>query len=333
MRLSGSTWYGTGGDLSFQTYVNESVVCTVTFDSGEGTAVPSQKVLYLHTATAPTSPTREGYRFDGWYTDISYATAWDFATDTVNDNITLYAKWTETCAVTFVLGGYGSRTGGGELVQTVGYGEAAVAPTFNVASGWAFTGWDTDFSNVTTDLTVIAQYSQIHTVTFDLGAYGTRIGGGELVQTVIDGQAGVAPTFDVAVGWAFTGWDTDFSNVTSDLTVTAQYTEVYDTTVTLSGTKSAKPGQKVTITATVDVVGSRDNPTGTVTFWYVTDQGGEKTQIDGTVTLVRGKATLTTTSLPVGGGVKYYIITAEYDSNTVKYNSCDTSNPLTVVIK
>lgn len=60
-------------------------------------------------------------------------------------------------------------------------------------------------------------------VTYDLGHQGTRSGGGALVQAVMSGNAAAAPTFTVANGWVFDGWDADFVNVTSDRTVTAQY--------------------------------------------------------------------------------------------------------------
>ena len=39
-------------------------------------------------------PARTGYNFDGWYKEQACENAWNFATDTVTDNITLYAKWT-----------------------------------------------------------------------------------------------------------------------------------------------------------------------------------------------------------------------------------------------
>ena len=63
-----------------------------------------------------------------------------------------------------------------------------------------------------------------YTVSFDLGAYGTRSGGGALEQTVSHGDAASAPTLAVANGWVHSGWSVDYSSVTADLTVEAQYT-------------------------------------------------------------------------------------------------------------
>ena len=52
----------------------------------------------------------------------------------------------------------GSRTGGGELTQTVEEGKAATSPTVT-RGGYTFAGWDRDFSNVTADMTVTARWT------------------------------------------------------------------------------------------------------------------------------------------------------------------------------
>jgi len=76
---------------------------------------------------------------------------------------------------------------------------------------------------VTVNVTDSTQQTIYHTVTFDL-AGGTRTGGGELVQSVPDGGAATAPTASRS-GYTFGGWDKSFSNVTTDMTVTAQWTQ------------------------------------------------------------------------------------------------------------
>jgi uncharacterized repeat protein (TIGR02543 family) len=40
-------------------------------------------------------PERTGYTFGGWYKDAAGTVAWNFDTDVVTGNVTLYAKWTE----------------------------------------------------------------------------------------------------------------------------------------------------------------------------------------------------------------------------------------------
>jgi uncharacterized repeat protein (TIGR02543 family) len=73
------------------TQVNRPV--TVTFDSNGGSAVDPQTVPKDSVAAQPTAPTRSGYTFDGWYNDAAFTSAWDFASDVVTADVTLYAKW------------------------------------------------------------------------------------------------------------------------------------------------------------------------------------------------------------------------------------------------
>ena len=68
---------------------------TVSFDSNGGSAVASAQVNDGDKLTAPTQPVRKMYVFDGWYKDSGFTQVWDFDTDTVTKNITLYAKWKE----------------------------------------------------------------------------------------------------------------------------------------------------------------------------------------------------------------------------------------------
>ena len=67
----------------------------VSFDSNGGTAVDTQKnVQYGTTATKPENPTREGYRFLGWFTDADCTEGNEFNfTQGVTKTMTLYAKW------------------------------------------------------------------------------------------------------------------------------------------------------------------------------------------------------------------------------------------------
>lgn len=65
----------------------------VSFNSMGGSAVQSQSVADGEKATEPTAPTKDGYTFDGWYSDLALTTAWDFSTDVVTSDVMLYAKW------------------------------------------------------------------------------------------------------------------------------------------------------------------------------------------------------------------------------------------------
>ncbi len=66
---------------------------TVEFESVGGTAVDEQTVESGKTVQKPAEPTKNGYRFDGWYTSNDYSKAWNFETDKINSKTVLYAKW------------------------------------------------------------------------------------------------------------------------------------------------------------------------------------------------------------------------------------------------
>ena len=112
----------------------------------------------------------------------------------------------------------GGRLVAGELVQTIKEGESAVAPT--VRNGKQRLSWDTDFSNITGDTVVTAQWAPpIYTVRFDLNG-GTLVSG-ETEQLVEEGSAASAPEVEIE-GQRLT-WNRDFSNITGDTVVTAQW--------------------------------------------------------------------------------------------------------------
>lgn len=90
-------------------------------------------------ATRPDTPAATpGYTFGGW--NKADGTAWDYASDKVTDNITLYAKWAaNTYTITF------DTAGGSEIAPiTQDYGTNITAPADPTREGYTFTGWDRD---------------------------------------------------------------------------------------------------------------------------------------------------------------------------------------------
>lgn len=116
--------------------------------------------------------------------------------------------------------------------QTVAYGEDATPPEPPVHVGLRFVGWDTDYTTVRGDISVVAIYEEapvnIYTVTF-VGFDGVVLE----EQLVEEGMAAVAPEVPAVDGHIFKNWDKDFSNVIEDMTVTAVYAKVF--TVTFIG--------------------------------------------------------------------------------------------------
>lgn len=72
-----------------------STDCKVSFQTNGGSEVAAKSVRYGEKLERPEDPIRDGYHLEGWYTDIDLQNEWDFENDTVQGNMTLYAKWAE----------------------------------------------------------------------------------------------------------------------------------------------------------------------------------------------------------------------------------------------
>ena len=88
-------------------------------------------------ATRPDAPAATpGYTFAGWYK--ADGTAWNYASDKVTGDITLYAKWAaNTYTITFDTAG-----GSGIAPITQDYGTVITAPEAPEREGYTFIGWD-----------------------------------------------------------------------------------------------------------------------------------------------------------------------------------------------
>lgn len=75
---------------------------TVKFETNGAPAIKSVSVSRNNVITAPTAPVKDGFVFDGWYTDKEFKTKFDFATK-ITKSMTLYAKWTEKAKTSIIL--------------------------------------------------------------------------------------------------------------------------------------------------------------------------------------------------------------------------------------
>ncbi|PLS28816.1 cell wall-binding repeat-containing protein, partial [Bifidobacterium parmae] len=88
---------------------------TVWFDSVGGSSVSSQSVEVGKPVSRPADPSRDGYVFDGWYTERTGGEEYDFSAP-VNGNVTLYAHWTRKQAEKGAL----KRLAGATRYETMG---------------------------------------------------------------------------------------------------------------------------------------------------------------------------------------------------------------------
>lgn len=69
--------------------------CVVSFETNGGTPIEDMIVHYGEKLTKPEDPVKSGWHVEGWYRDIDLTQEWSFDEDTVDSNMTLYAKWAE----------------------------------------------------------------------------------------------------------------------------------------------------------------------------------------------------------------------------------------------
>jgi uncharacterized repeat protein (TIGR02543 family) len=80
------------GDPIPQLSGDECSIYTITFDSNGGSAVDEQKIAKGGKIDEPAEPTKEGFTFLGWLSEL-LENFWDFLNDIVTNNTTLTAVW------------------------------------------------------------------------------------------------------------------------------------------------------------------------------------------------------------------------------------------------
>lgn len=300
-------------------YVVNSYTVSYNANSGSGVAPANQSVYYGEGfTTASNAFAKLGYNFAGWNTradgqGVNYA-ANESATYRTLGNTTLFAQWDPASGIAYrvehytvdaggspVLAATDQRTGttgatvyaaqrsftgysynasflgalssgavaaDGSLVlrmyysidyftvtfvdwdgsvlatRSVPYGANATAPASPSRVGYTFTGWNRSFNNITSSLTVTAQYAPLtYTVTF-VSHDGTVL----QTSTVNHGGSVTPPANPTRDGFRFTGWDKDdsaWTNVTADATIRALFddetTERPVTSVTRPSTSTTTP--------------------------------------------------------------------------------------------
>ncbi len=158
-------------------------------------------------------PTKEGFVFESWQKNgVDYT-----FTTPVEEDFTLTAKWREDIVkytVTFV-------DFDGSIIETVlvNENEEIILPESPKREGFLFSKWDKDLSNITSDLTVYAEYVlETFIVTFK------DYDGSIIEQTTVNyNKNATEPTEPSREGHTFIKWDKEFTNVKEDLTITAIY--------------------------------------------------------------------------------------------------------------
>ena len=139
---------------------------SVEFQTNGGTPVLGQTVEYGKTVQIPSIPIKANYKFDGWYSDDSLTTEYDFSAP-VYSNLVLYAKWIAdgVYTVEFILPN-GEIHSSKEVIS----GNVVEEPAYiNIPQGMIFRGWFLDgasdrydfSSKVTSDLRLYAMFESV----------------------------------------------------------------------------------------------------------------------------------------------------------------------------
>ena len=255
-------WYLNDNKFDFNTPITKNIVLKakfvahevqiyeVSFNTDGGSSVKTQKVEKDAKATKPSNPTKKGYKFDDWYLNDK---KFDFNTKITAD-ITLTAKWVKAYQVTF------DSNGGSKIKsQEVAEGLKVTKPSNPTKAGYKFDGWyldDKKFdfnTKITTDITLTAKWVKAYQVTFDSNG-GSKIKS----QEVAEGLKVTKPSNPTKAGYKFDGWyldDKKFdfnTKITTDITLTAKWTELEKYTVTFDtdggseiSSKEVNEGEKV----------------------------------------------------------------------------------------
>ncbi|KAF9145165.1 hypothetical protein BGX30_010244 [Mortierella sp. GBA39] len=177
-------------------------IASTTVEEGKITAARLSLLPVWTTINEPPAPTKEGFTFAGWYKDTLGTDAWNFATDVVTSDMTLYAKWIpgaqEQHTVAF------DSQGGSVIEPATGVvsGTKITEPPAPTKAGYTFEGWYKDAAGtdgwkfaedaVTSDVTLFAKWMR-HAAQIQIGSVnGTPGSTVDVPVTVTDSTYGIA---------------------------------------------------------------------------------------------------------------------------------------------
>ena len=199
-----------GNTTYYAQFETNDRIYTISFDTGGGTAVDQITGTYNTAVTAPAAPTRTGYTFAGWDTEIP---------EKLTEDLTITAQWTiNQYTIRFV-------DGDDEIASiTQDYGTSVTAPAAPTRTGYTFDGWSRSIPDTmpAEDLTITAKWTiNQYTITFD------TVGGSTIAPITQDyGTSVTAPAAPTRTGYTFDGWSRSIPDTmpAEDLTITAKWT-------------------------------------------------------------------------------------------------------------
>ena len=276
IKTFGETNYDWGSDNTIYVNVYATAGYHVDYDlnwqDDSNDVVYTEFVKHGETATGYANPSREGFKFAGWYVDPACTTAYDF-TQPVTNNMILYAKWEANVYLVQFNNGYGGiyEEGTPWAPQEIPYNGILSKPTeVPTRPGYTFNGWYLDpegtkgcFNEngqcvVTTDMVIYAGWKQndywlvYHNV--DLASNKDQFQDYEIHYGDVIRQ----PVDPIQEGYTFQGWYLDEActePATFPITVGEKQVDLY-----------AKWVEAVTVTFNLNGGTSTDDADGDGTF-------------------------------------------------------------------
>ena len=242
-----------GNEFSFDTKITRDITLyakwtknlyTVTFDvDGQTDLIHSVSVEHGSGVSKPTNPTKEGYTFDGWYTDATHTNKYTNWGDSITRNTTFYARWNVNPYELTI-----HYTDTDSTTKSYDYG-TTIKLDIPQREGYTFDGWTAEnidvpnlnqnlqyeFTMPASNVTLTAKWlKDAYTVTFNGMEHEL-----DIVRINVKRNTPVdKPADPVDKGYTFHGWYTDKDCTTAfdfDTPITA------DTTLYAKWTKNAEP--------------------------------------------------------------------------------------------
>ena len=280
----------------------------VSYDTDGGTEVANDRFTYDSAYELPT-PSKSGFIFKGWYVGdelIESGSAWKIAGD-----VTLKAKWAETCNVYFVQEGYDTVI---IEVKNGGSVNPSDIPMPKIKTGYTVTWEEVDLTDITTNITVNAvETANSYAVSYDAD------GGTEASDDMFTYDSAYELPTTSKSGFIFKGWYSGDELIESgsawkiadDVTLKAKWAEIYNVSFVQEGQETV-----VIMVEQGDSLASSDLPTPkTKTGYTVTWEAVDLTDITSNITVHAVEIAKTyTVSYDTDGGTELQNGRFTYDS-------------------
>ena len=236
----------------------------VTFDANGGTfedgsSTKTQTVEEGNKPTEPKAPTKKGYKFVGWDSEISLVTG----------NRTYKAVWEkvlEKYNITFDANGGKFNDNKETKVIVTTEGQKPQVPENPTRDGYIFSGWDKEIAEANANTTYTAVWEKekaTYQITFDADGGTFEDGKDKQVVDTLEGNVPEEPKAPTKKGYKFVGWDKEITEAKENTTYKATWEKVktYEITFDADGGVFENGNDKTTINVEENTLPTITDPT------------------------------------------------------------------------